>query len=140
MSFNPKLVHRDDDEAPLAEADWPDDLALLAGQLQADAARLAASYPAEPSAPRGATVEHSPPRGAWPRRLGVLAAAVAVVLCAPLGRSGPNESRTVHPPAQPRVVAPPVTPSVFRALTGPEQEALLDLMESQRLEQASLTI
>jgi hypothetical protein len=33
-----------------------------------------------------------------------------------------------------------VTPGVFQALTGPEQEALLDLMETQRLEQASLAI
>jgi hypothetical protein len=148
MPFNPKLVHRDG-EAPPVEADWPDDLALLAGQLEADAARLAASYPADGPAPMSAA--RRAPVVAWTRRLGVLAAAVVVGGCAqfwrPLHRppaSGYSPAPPIAAPAPPQaavpIAAPTVTPGVFQALTGPEQEALLDLMETQRLEQASLAI
>jgi len=54
MRFEPRLIREDGqvDTADQLDADLPDDLAMLAGQLADDAAFLAELYPASQSTPR----------------------------------------------------------------------------------------
>lgn len=147
-------------------SDPPDDeLAALGQQLAADAAFLAERYPAP--APPGPGVELSP-RGSgrrWRRAALTATAASLLVLTAtatwrewstveprpgerdadkpstPLAhRSGP--SAQPQPPAPPSETGPiDLLPTVsFEGLSGPEQEAVLDLLEENDLASNSLSI
>lgn len=133
---------RDDAELFAEEADWPEELSLLAGQLSADAARLAAIYPADRTdvgrgakgiqgrganeLPTVATAEVSPTVVGWtgalrgPRWI----AAAAVLAMAPLA------TFFAYPSLDP-VVAPNAAPAVQIAANlevgaAPQDTALLE--------------
>lgn len=142
------------------ELDLPDDLALLAEQLGADADFLAARYPADatdrvirPTAVHFAAdhVATGRVRWAW-----LSVAALLFVAAGIWSGSGMFEhqqpsavvstdgSRTPQTKSTADVALPselPVTPSMyFQDLSGPEQEGLLDLFEEESLPQSSLSI
>lgn len=160
MSFDPKLIHDDEpqDSAGAGESrdptwdelDLPDDLQALAEQLCGDAARLAALYPAESHDEKIMPSEAALAKAGLARRWvsqAALATATVVVLVVGvqfwLTRPVPQQAAQRNPsPANVTTELPPptITPSIFQALTAPEQEAMLDLMENEQLGQASLSI
>lgn len=160
MSFDPKLIQDDEpqDSAGAGESrdptwdelDLPDDLQALAEQLCGDAARLAALYPAESHDEKIMPSEAALAKtGLAPRWMSqaALATATVVVLAAGIqfwfARPVPQQAAQRNPsPANVTTELPPptITPSIFQALTAPEQEAMLDLMENEQLGQASLSI
>jgi hypothetical protein len=137
------------------DLELPDDLALLAEQLGADAEYLAARYPADATdravRPRVARVAGSRLRMVW-------SSAAAILLVATGIWSGSRLVETEQPAPLASVVAPssgqatltvdvappadfPATPAMyFQDLSGPEQEGLLDLFEEESLPQSSLSI
>jgi len=160
MSFDPKLIHDDEPHCSAGagetlgptwdDLDLPDDLQALAEQLRGDAERLAAVYPAESHdekiMPSEAALAKAGPARRWVSQA-ALATATVVVLAVGvqfwLSRPVPQQAAQRNaPPANVTTDVPPatITPSVFQSLTAPEQEAMLDLMESEQLGQASLSI
>jgi len=160
MPFDPRLVHPDD--APLrpdGDLDLPDDLAALAGQLADDAAHLSACYPAcwNPQVALASDLVDSAKRikrNSW-RQAGLaigvgLTALTTIVVAVSLvlrnrepGDPERNSSSDVvvttaapiAPLATP-ISLPTPTPTTLSLgeLTGPEMEALFDLLQrdSQR--------
>jgi hypothetical protein len=145
MPFEPRLIRPDDvcdDETELA---LPADLAALAEQLTADANHIAARHasPSQPSRSQAPADYGS----SWHRAL--TAAAILLIFSAGVARwmtwpetqhasaptmlvNGPHES-------QPAVDAA-VPAQFFQGLSGPEREGLLDLLEKEAKDHASLSI
>jgi len=145
MPFDPKLIHAE--EPPLTaggDLDLPADLAALAQQLGDDAAHLSARYPAGPA--KAETTTGVRRRAASYVGYAAIGAAVASLLGAIVlweSLAGPPVAKTTT--ATTAAVAPPVsvpslssTPAVAAPrgenvslvdLTGPEVEALLDLLD-----------
>jgi len=145
MPFDPKLIHAE--EPPLTaggELDLPADLATLAQQLGDDAAHLAAKYPA--GSAKTQTNTSGRRRAASYAGYVAIGVTVASLLCVivlwePVAR--PPAARTANT-ATAAVTSPAAVPSLTRApavaaprgenvslvdLTGPEVEALLDLLD-----------
>jgi hypothetical protein len=138
MRFDAKLIQPD--EPPLTaggELDLPADLAALGQQLGDDAAHLAAKYPA------ATVVGRSPAPSARPLApfyLSLGASLVAAVLVAvmvwqlrpspaPVQRSAAVSSPVAAPATFPSPAAPAASGSISLVdLSGPELEALLDLL------------
>ena len=138
MPFEPRLILRDDE--PEDELALPADLQELSEQLSADASYLAQRFPAP-----GSTT--APPRAQakslrWAMTMVAVAAGLSAVA-----------QFTWHDPLAPPAAIEPVPVAAadplpalvqpaafFHELTGPEQEALLDLWDEQQVRQASFTI
>ncbi len=162
MPFDPRLIHPD--EPPLrsdGELDLPADLAALAEQLGDDAAHLSARYPADrtPQVALAAELVQSAgriKRQHWFRSAAVVGTGLATV--AALGISliiAARQSPQTNPPRQPVAVAPiatsgtaspsesfPVSTSATLSvgeLSGPELEALLDLLDNEPRSMASIS-
>ncbi|MCI0359832.1 MAG: hypothetical protein L0211_15250 [Planctomycetaceae bacterium] len=155
MRFDPRLIQPDD--APLrndGELDLPDDLAALAGQLADDAAHLSACYPADrnPQVALAAELADSAERlkrRAWrPSALAVgagLASLAALVLTVSLSLrdSDPVDAQSVASPDSLATTVSPVAAETMSTslpalapttlslgeLSGPEMEALFDLLQ-----------
>jgi hypothetical protein len=155
MRFDPRLIHPDD--APLrasGELDLPDDLAALAEQLADDAAHLSARYPADgnPQIALAAELVDSAERikrRAWRHAalaIGAsLASVAAVVLTVSLALRNrePVDAAVVSPPDSLLTTVPPPAPATtpvsmpiptptslsLGELSGPEMEALFDLLQ-----------
>ena len=138
MPFEPRLILRDDE--PEDELALPADLQELAEQLSADASYLAQRFPAPGStaAPAGAQAKSL----RWAMALVAVAAGLSAVA-----------QFTWHSPLAPQAAIEPVSMAAadplpalvqpaafFHELTGPEQEALLDLWDEQQIRQSSFTI
>ena len=146
MPFDPRVIGDDDEFVP-DEFGGDEQLEALGAQLREDAAHLANVYPPKPMA---MVKEIEPPRSLHPLRLlwlsGIAAASVAAFLFIPMtfrALSTPNAPSVftalpseaevtipVSPTAPvPTETMPAVTPVVHQNLTGPEWEAVLDLLE-----------
>jgi hypothetical protein len=167
MPFDPRIVHPD--EPPLlpdGELDLPTDLAALAEQLGDDAAHLSACYPADraPQVALAAELVQSAgriKRQHWFRSAAVVGTGLATV--AALGISliiAAQQTPQTNRPRQPVAVAPfaapdaalpsetfPVSAATTSAgptlsvgeLSGPELEALLDLLDNEPRSMASIS-
>lgn len=163
MAFEPRIVRPDEPrsnldqqnshgnserEPEVVEADlWlPDDLQELANQLTADAARLAASFPAEPPAldTRLPVVRRWRP---WAMAAAVIGVAVVShwefsdhlagplpLAIHPIGVSRPADG------SQPMTEVGIAPAFLLENLTGPEREGVLDLLEQQTLSAESVSI
>lgn len=162
MPFDPRLIHPD--EPPLrsdGELDLPADLAALAEQLGDDAAHLSACYPADrsPQVALAAELVQSAARikrQHWFRSAAVVGTGLATVAALGISlviaaRQAPQASRPRQPvavaPASPSDPSPPsdslpvsaaATLSVGE-LSGPELEALLDLLDNEPRSMASIS-
>jgi hypothetical protein len=162
MPFDPRLIHPD--EPPLrpdGELDLPADLAALAEQLGDDAAHLSACYPADraPQVALAAELVQSAgriKRQHWFRSVAVIGTGLATV--AALGISliiAAQQTPKTNRPRQPVAIAPnsvpdstspsesfPVSTSATLSvgeLSGPELEALLDLLDNEPRSMASIS-
>jgi hypothetical protein len=153
MPFDPRLIHPDD--APLGadgDLDLPDDLSALAEQLSEDAAHLSARYPAsrEPQVAIAAELVVSAERikrRAWRRSAFLVGAGLASVAAIGLTVAMFSQRSELSPrpefvkspsAASPREVldavpvsypAPSSTALSLGELSGPEREALFDLLQ-----------
>ncbi len=158
MRFDPKLIHPD--EPPLAadgELDLPADLAALAEQLGADAAHLTATYPVGRIPTSPVPVGRSPassPTWKRVRDLAVGAAAIAALWIAAVAWQPPQgEQPLVHtvPADSPAALPAPTSPVAAIAnpaasdvvslaeLSGPELEALLDMLDGDSARDTSIS-
>jgi hypothetical protein len=162
MPFDPRIVHPD--EPPLRPdggLDLPADLAALAEQLGDDAAHLSACYPADraPQVALAAELVQSAARikrQHWFRSAVVVGTGLATV--AALGISliiAAQQAPDTAGPSRPLVVSPgerplsasaalidplPAAPALsVGELSGPELEALLDLLDSEPRSMASIS-
>jgi len=133
MQFDPKLIHPE--EPPLiagGELDLPGDLAALGEQLSADAAHLAACYPAAPvqSAAAGRS-------SAWKMYAAfVLGPSLAALLVAVIvwqslpEQPSVNRTAAAVPATSSAIAAPHAGDTVSLVeLSGPELDRLLDLLD-----------
>jgi hypothetical protein len=150
MPFEPRLIRPDDvcdDETELA---LPADLAALAEQLTADANYIAARYvsPSQPARSQAQSVEHD---SRWHRAL--TAAAILLIASAGVARwmTWPQTQHAAaptmlvnghhHVAGETQPAADSAVPAqFFQGLSGPEREGLLDLLEKEAKQQASLSI
>jgi hypothetical protein len=148
MQFDPKLIRPDEPPlAPDGEMQLPDDLSALAEQLGDDAAHLASCYPPPPR-----TIDYPTPSTAlWRKRMAATAmmlsgSALVAVLAATifLRQSARPVTSQAYQPEQPpqssftsKSIDPHTTISLAD-LSGPELEALLDLMEHEH--QATISV
>jgi hypothetical protein len=151
MPFDPRVIKDDDDFIPDDEQ-----LEMLGAQLRDDARHLASVYPAKKA---DAEVAVDPPRPLRSSRAALLvivsAACLALGLFVSLAwmRGAPEQATIVLTPNQVEVVSPtapvppaepflPVvtTPVVHQGLTGPELEAVLDLLESDAEAEQSVSL
>lgn len=164
MPFDPRVIRSDDLPPPTHLL--PPVLEALGQQLADDADLLARCYPADDPLASGASTRPPivRPPSRWPRPLGGHRVAAAAVLLVALGSvcawqglyrppGGPATQTAARPPQTsvrpvpqsppdqaplPRGAALPTT--VFQDLSGPEQEAVLDLLERDLYSSASLSI
>ena len=141
MQFEPRIISDDGDDR-----DLPDDLLILAEQLTADADRLAAVYPVDRRDRSPAVVAASArlsPKSNWRRIVGAAAILAAVGIG---GWTALGPRNVEHPRGNIAVSshvaesAPVMSSSLFQDLTGPEKEAVLDLLEGDGARPASLSI
>lgn len=152
-------------EAQLPESELPDDLLVLVEQLVDDADRLAAAYPSgqpelwltrhtREEKPSKQPAQFSPLDFWYHAAVAVLIIGLGVgggtlwmgsgsvdSVFAPTQVAGPIQTFPVAPASgtEPEEESQ-VLPAAFFSLSGPQQEALLDLMESEELGQPSLSI
>jgi len=140
MPFEPRLIPRDDE--PEDEPALPADLQELAEQLSADASYLAQRFPAPGSAAAPGRAQVATQR----RAMVLVAVAAGLSAVAQFAWQGPlvPQARIERAPIAAAESAPVpafVQPAAFfHELTGPEQEALLDLWDEQQIRQSSFTI
>ena len=168
MPFDPKLVQPDDAPLLTSgELDLPSDLAALAEQLGDDAAHLASRYPADRAPAVALSAEliesaarikrHSPRRIAWVAAASLASAAVLTISVAIAWRNqgevAPTNGTLATSPlsanaaasAQPaELVSLPAPQSAAGTLSvgelsGPEMEALLDLLSAEPKSVASIS-
>lgn len=161
----PRPFEYDDIERETDRDEFPSlELEALAEQLADDARMLAERYPAPATPPLTAFATSADQRPSpelasarWPRWRKIAAASVLVAAAMGIwiGTRGDNrrewavdvgqanqELRAANPPAndlQP-VGRQPLPAVSFQEFTGPEQEAVLDLLEENALSQGSLSI
>ncbi len=155
MRFEPRLFSDAGDNA-----DFPDDLQMVAEQLTADADRLSALYPAKlTSVPKGidedVAVQESEPNRRTLRRIVASAAALLIAVGTSSWYSAhrPHQKEhnngtavaTVGDPTEikfgnPTEIDRPMSAGFFQELTGPEQEGVLDLLENSGTRPSSLSI
>jgi len=148
MPFDPKLIRPDEPLlGPEGELQLPDDLRALAEELGDDAARLAKCFP-----PPRPTNRPAPLVGTSGRRVAAAAAVVgssALALLLVVGfmlRPIPvhvaiqakQQEQMAHSSPADKSIAPDTTVSLVD-LSGPELEALLDLMERDSHSTASVS-
>jgi hypothetical protein len=154
MPFDPKLIHPD--EPPLAaggELDLPADLAALGEQLSADAAHLAANYPVGRNLASPSIRHQARPRPVWhyaryAAALLVVGITLAIAAVAwqpgepPVARTAPAIAPLPRPAVNSPVAAtaPRRTESVpLIELSGPELEALLDMLADESARDTSIS-
>jgi len=152
MPFDPRVIQDDDDFIPDDEQ-----LEMLGAQLRDDARHLESVYPAKKADANAGEVAIDPPQPLRSSRAALLLAISAA--CLGLGlfasvawmRGAPEQAATIVL-TPPNVVSPMppvpdveefvpvITPVVHQNLTGPELEAVLDLLESDAEAEQSVSL